>query len=1059
MIKPTATVPIGLFLMMMPSAPLAARGLRMSVGERPDGLIAPLRSDIDVDADLGEWRWDANHQTVSVANALFEQNPPPICSDADCSARVQFAWDGGQVLYVAALVRDQSLVPLPDRTAMPWKCDSVMLSFWAYGAALGRAKLVKTSVWADHPFFGFSSYGDATGPRVWSPNSRYLAVRTADGYAIEAAVSLRDVGYDVIAGDRLKVSLILVDHDEDGKFAQLTQRSPVQSGTQRFAYWTELRLRDDRPYAGEMITSKEQFTSEQPVQFSGQIDAYTPGVQLTGIRAKDASGRVIAEVPSDAAIPMGKRVMFAGVLPDAPGEPGTYQLAAAVNHGVKTSNGAVRSEFEIVASAEADLGATGKLPDRYLVPDPKRFTFHSDRRKYQPRQITKDDYVKLVEKVMTRTYTYLYEQGRDARAGQHGVFIALPAYVMFRHTGDRGWLEMGLGLLRHTIEAFDNAGPAIHWRDQIHTVQLYLDEPAVAQPDKQWLADYASKMIQAVWSRDKPTEWGAMNRSLMWARLLDMAAQTLPDHADIERWKAYAEVNWQSWWPYRDHWENSSDYNAGSLTDFIRWAQERGKPLADDKGIHALLEREMLEVTPAGAFPGYGDANPWNLSCWRRILLFEMGAAITRDGRFKWAAHALFDYAVRQEEDLFSWHMIYDSAAQNCALAWLVADESIAVQRPDFRSQITHRAKIVPVAEQLEKKLLDEHGVTGTYWDMTNEKQFNKLILRTGADPFAPSAMIELCSDAGHHASTVPNLNYLMDDRSVMLCDLGYTERGPEYHNLVFIEDLSGIAPAARQEVVSVPALKQGPLGTWAAVRVENYKRWPVTNDRHVLLTSEGVTVVKDLVTFNEPFVARVRQQWQTRQIGPQTGDNWVNCYIPWIMNTGLGLGSGYQRWLNPAWDLLIYFTPQPGRDYEVFDRSRENIWQAIPLRVSQRYRGLPGQGEPIHFTTLLWPHKPELDAGKYAERVQVFADDRDKTCFRVDLNNRHALLLGLNGSGTVQTLGVVQTDAAAFIIACQQDEGQLVPKQLFTRQATVLELDGQRLHESAEKSDVDKNL
>jgi hypothetical protein len=289
------------------------------------------------------------------------------------------------------------------------------------------------------------------------------------------------------------------------------------------------------------------------------------------------------------------------------------------------------------------------------------------------------------------------------------------------------------------------------------------------------------------------------------------------------------------------------------------------------------------------------------------------------------------------------------------------------------------------------------------------------------------------------------------------LCDLGYTERGPEYHNVIFIEDLTGIAPETQAEVVTVPTLAVGSQATYAVVNVDHYKKWPVTNNRRVLFTRDGLVVVKDLVTFRRPFVARVRQQWQTRQVSPQAGANWANTYIPWVMNTGLGLGRGYQRWLNPAWDLLVYFTPQPGRDYEVYDRSLENIWQAIPLRISQRYRGLPETGKPLHFTTLLWPHKPELDVAKYVKRIHVLRDDPQVTVFQVDVTDRRRLYLGINDTGTRLTVGPTATDASVFVLWCDVAKETVTPAHLFARDLTAFDLDGTTLYQSKEKSHVDK--
>jgi len=1037
----------------------AAKGGLQVRTVRPARLYtAAARQDVTVDGELGEWRWESANR-IAINTATFDLNPPPVESEADSSGVVQFAWDGRDKLYVAAKVRDQSLVALAKPKDMPWKCDSLMVSIHAYGALRERSHLVKTSQWAAHPLFGLSVYGDKTGPRVWTANTRYVIKRTDDGYHIEAALSLKDVGYHVQHGDRLKLSLILVDHDADGKFAQL-----VQKGNGGFASWWDLRLRDARPYAGEVVLSQRKFEPGATVGFTGQIDAFAEGLVLRALRLKNQAGKTVAALEADKRLEAGRRALISGQFRGLELAPGRYELAAVIGQTGRESNGPVHAEFEVVKSVEAETGAVGKLPDRYLAPDPKRFVLSSDRRKYKPRKVTKEDYIKLTQHVFTEKYSYYYKQGREANLGMWGFSSALPAYALFKHTGDRQYLETGLGLLRHCHESNAKNTPAIHWPTQYRIVKLYLNDPAVQDVDREWLSEFMPRVVRQVWAKDQPREWGAMNRSVMWAAFLDIAAKLLPDSPHVPKWKAYAELNWQSWWPYRDHFENSSDYNGVmTLPECLHWAAWRDPQNLKDPEIVRLFEREMFEVTPAGGFPGYGDISAvWNGSCWARIAQFELMANVTRDGRFKWAARRLFDYATRQMEDLFTWHLIYDSASKGCAWAYLAADDTIPEVVPKMKSRITERKRVEPVAKDdpFRKELLEKYGITAAYMRVTSDTIPNKLILRSGADPFAPAAMVELCSDAGHHASTVPNLNYLMCERSLLLCDLGYTERGPEYHNVVFIEDLTGIAPEARPEVVTVPTFAVGSQATYAAVNVDNYKKWPVTNNRRVLFTHDGLVVVKDLVTFHQPFVARVRQQWQTREISPKAGPNWANTHIPWLLTTALGMGGAVQRWLNPAWDLLVYFTPQAGRDYEVYDRSRENIWQAVPLRLSQRYRGLPEKGQPIHFTTLLWPHRPVLEVEKkYVKRIHPLQDDPKVTVFRVDVTDRRRLYLGINDTGKALEFGPITTDAGVFVLACRTQDGAAGPAHLFARDATAFTFNGKSLHEAHEKTHVDRPL
>ncbi len=1019
--------------------------------ERVNRFFAPLTEEIVIDGDLAEWPADKSPIVIDTASAY--QNPPAVSSAADSSGEVRMAWDGSERLYLAAIVRDQDLVPLKGPDGKPWECDSLMLSLAPYGPSADNPRFhaIKTAETAREPFFGFSWYTDATGPRTWTPNSTYACRPIDGGFTIEASISLPDIGFAPRAGDRIKIAFILPDHDGDGSFTQLI-RGMSRDGAK--AHWLDLRFLGSAPYAGEIVPTHQMVASGSPVGFSGQIDAMADGLRLTGVTLGDAAGKELVSAAVAAELPGGQTTLFTGSLPGAGLAPGRYQLMAQVALNGQPLPAATFEEVEIILSEEEGAAQAGLLPDRYIVPDPTRFAFPSTRRGYQPRVVTRDDYLALTLQV-TDHLSSLYGKGREADAGQHGIYYAVPSYMLFKESGEARYLEATLGLMKKTHETHEKGVVTPHWIFLHEFSRMLLEDPAVPAADKEWLRDFMPRVIQRVWSESRPKEWGAFNRALLWGGMLDIAATLQPEHPDVAQWRTYAELEWNSWWPFRDHDENSSDYNAASMMDYLDWAAFRDPANLEDPELHRWVERYMLQVTPSGAMPGYGDAGPWNESSWQWIALFERMATITRDGRYKWVAHRLFDYATRQIEDLYSYHMVQDRAASMCAWAWYYADDSIAEVPPDYRSQVTTRKKVEKVDEAFRQEMFQEHGITGLFFRLRDEMQPDKLLLRAGGDPFAPAAMIELCSDAGHHASTVPNVNSFMHERAALLMDLGYYEQGPEYHNVIFIEDLTGIAPASGEEAVSVVSLAVGRMATYAAITVENYKRWPVTNDRRVLFTSEGPMLVKDLLHFQQPFVCRVRQQWQTRNISPKAGSNWVNVNIPWMLNSGLGLGRGVNRWLNPNWDLLIYYTPRADRDYEVFDRSLENIWQSVPLRISQRWRGLPAGDRPLHFTSLLWPHKPVFEAETYAERVQVHVDTPFATVISMELDSGETLYLGINDTGERLTAGPITTDAVAFRVSIAKERGGYA----WLKDATFGAVNDNALIEQDERGDYDKGF
>ncbi|MBI3923701.1 MAG: hypothetical protein HY318_19935, partial [Armatimonadetes bacterium] len=156
---------------------------------------------------------------------------------------------------------------------------------------------------------------------------------------------------------------------------------------------------------------------------------------------------------------------------------------------------------------------------------------------------------------------------------------------------------------------------------------------------------------------------------------------------------------------------------------------------------------------------------------------------------------------------------------------------------------------------------------------------------------------------------------------------------------------------------------------------------------------------------------------------------------------------------------LLIYFTPQPGRDYEVFDRSLENEWQAVPLRVSQRYRGLPEKGKPIHFTTLLYPHRPQLEVEEFVKRVTVLKDTPEVTVFKVAFEDKRTIYLGINDTGTRIEAGDIATDARVFVFEGDPTAQPMKPTYLLAQEVSDFSVGGKAIHTSGTKTNVDKSF
>ena len=152
--------------------------------------------------------------------------------------------------------------------------------------------------------------------------------------------------------------------------------------------------------------------------------------------------------------------------------------------------------------------------------------------------------------------------------------------------------------------------------------------------------------------------------------------------------------------------------------------------------------------------------------------------------------------------------------------------------------------------------------------------------------------------------------------------------------------------------------------------------------------------------------------RWHTRQIFPAAGDHWANTFIDFHLSTGLGLGRGLQRTLNPRFDLFVWFAPQKGCRVTHLDRSRTNVWQTLPQQLHHVWEGLSQAGQKLSFSTLLWPHRPDRDPGKWAGNVEALTHSADLSAIRVKTANHVSYVMVVNDTGQPQTAGPVRSDA-----------------------------------------------
>ncbi len=171
--------------------------------------------------------------------------------------------------------------------------------------------------------------------------------------------------------------------------------------------------------------------------------------------------------------------------------------------------------------------------------------------------------------------------------------------------------------------------------------------------------------------------------------------------------------------------------------------------------------------------------------------------------------------------------------------------------------------------------------------------------------------------------------------------------------------------------------------------------------------------------------------------VSPQCGENWFNAYYDDLYYTGLGLGRGVQAIRNPSWDLLVYFSPRPGRTHTVVDRYLENPYRCSPVQMRQAWSGMVRAGEEITFTSILLPHAPTftpqdlLDPpadSKDPKRIEVLRDDDQATVVKAvnETDPSHKIRFEtwvlLNDTGESVQAGPLASDATVAVVGLAPD-------------------------------------
>jgi len=671
----------------------------------------------------------------------------------------------------------------------------------------------------------------------------------------------------------------------------------------------------------------------------------------------------------------------------------------------------------------------------------------------KPRTITRDDYRKFI----VRTYKTLKaaalkragdptQKNQDNDALREAFFWlatkdpkrAKLAVKMIQ--GDTAYRTTGPGAERKT--SFAVIGPAVE------TYRRLRDCPALTPADhavcKKWLLLIEKKLAHK--------EKGAHNRSFGCALGLDAIRHWWPKEPGNAQRKLYADTVWNDWWKHRDSIENSTSYNSLWWQFTRTWVDITGRPCFQDPGAKALAERWLAHVCPLGVPPNYGDGPGWNRTPGKWIAHFERWATEYRDGRFKWAAHRLFEYVERHEKEMWQWGQLNHWTMDALMNAWLDADDSIAEEVPDIPSVLTRRHAIRHVTDRKERRETGYHAL------VTDEVIPSKVILRTGWGPADTYLMVEAARILSHDHEHAGSINCLVSAGSVLLADTSYMVRGHQHHNsfVVLPDGLKAkrwhprIAEDLVKMRVAVDDLHHGPAGSVARVTITDFMGHPATVVREVFLMGDAAVWVRDTVTPVKSIRAQFGPAWQTTAVYGKQGDNWANTALV-TLPVAYNMEHKYMmQWGNRPWDLLVWFAPDDGARMAIDDVTRDDspdtlLTYKVPRQNNMTRRLWYRKHQPLQakqpqrFTSVLLPHRPTDDASRLAEGIQSILDSEQAAVVKVTPSPHTEVWAGMNHTGEPVEAGRIKTDAKFFLVTIK---GGNVTAQWLV-EGTTLEVDG----------------
>jgi len=1028
-------------------------------------ILKPIKP-IVIDGKLDEWDMAGAPYVITAKgpkplNRCWSSPSNPVKDDRDLSARASMCWDE-QYLYVAGQVTDDHLIGIKPGSAgnqgpAGWMCDSLMLAVVSY-----RQPLIPNSTHSTKVFLAlrYAVPGSAARGRFiketarreldrrdsyWklTRHAKWASTETPRGYNVEAAIPWKDLGFVARPGERLYMAFMAADTDPDEPLNQVGW-----GYTEEPKDYPVFRLADRDDVLGLLTVSVDEVAAGRSWAARAELDARRGPARMASLRVVAADGQAVWQKPVKLSVPAG---MTGHTIVEC--KAGT--VAKPGRYTVELLGGPTGKPPIVVAQAPLRVLQPVPAPPRVQAPagqlrrfPPERVYVHAFA-EHHPRLAGyyrhgffkgKQDYVPFLRKHV--------EPNLKKHAKYNGYMGAVRCLAMHAITGDKDYVQIAREIVD---KGMSNLSKNLYYFD-FQNITLYRYLTWLKDPESPFAPRDAEKRYRRMlhkWAANPPalmlSESGTHNR--IWLRYSLLRVSRMAAEQDGK--PVHAKVI-----EYTDHHKkllgdvgDSDDAAAGYHWVAFRFAAPiyfyTGDlaAFATHKGWRRTMDRYVEMVGPGGACPQFGNCGGWP-AIGDAVWGFELMSRFSRDGRFRWASHRIAEYVYNHMDyRAEQYHATCQGLYQNFALGYLFADDTVKPRPAPSHSRATWRHPIRPVSlqEAQNRPGLGRHVMDASRWIP------DKAVL--ASNPKAQGyvdvgqaqgfwGLVDLLPEGGHAGQTPGNLITLMVHDAALLAGQDYHSVGPEHQNVVWIEDLDGVAQDPRPMTTEVPVFVDDPAFTFLRVRTTAYQHLPVVYTRDIFFAKAGYAVVKDRVRFETTMKVRLGPGFHTRCLGPKCGPNWFNTYYDYLYVSGL-YNNGAQATRNPAWDLLIAFSPRPDRRHAVVDRYADNPCRCSPVQVRQTWSGLARPGQEVVFTTVLLPHAPVFKPDEWLnpppdsnepKRLDIVVDRDDLTVVRVITEMdpwrkfRHENWVMLNDTGKPAKAGPLESDGRIVVVAHHRD-------------------------------------